>query len=55
MRFNLKGPHKCSHTEIVFYRDENGVVHPFPSDNAELVRREGTDEAKRRLDVILKG
>jgi len=50
MRFELKDG---SFTEVIFVR-VNGVITPFPTYNTELVRREGTTEAKKLLEEILK-
>ena len=50
MRFQLRDG---GHTEVHFYRDEDGKTHPFPEANAELVREQGTEEVREVLDLIL--
>lgn len=42
------------HTKVFFFKDEGGVIRPFPSDNAEIVRNQGTKESKEILNKILK-
>ena len=43
------------HTKVFFYKDEEGVIQPFPSDNADIVRVQGNKESKERLNKILNG
>jgi len=49
-RFELIGRH---YTEVLFYTDKDGKTQPFPKYNAELVEKEGTEEAKKQLRKIL--
>ena len=41
------------HTEVFFYKDIQGVTHPFPAENAAIVRDHGTEEEKEMLERIL--
>lgn len=34
------------HTEVFFYKDNQGVTHPFPWENADIVNSRGTEESK---------
>jgi len=43
------------HTRVLFFKDEGGVIHPFPSYNADIVRNQGNKESKEILNKILKG
>ena len=43
------------HTRVLFFKDEEGVIHPFPSYNADIVRNQGNKESKEILNKILKG
>jgi len=49
LRFELIGGR---HTEVLFYRD-GGRTAPFPSDNADLIMAEGTEESRELLERIL--
>ena len=49
-KFPLKGG---SHTEVVFWTDKHGKVHVFPTENARLIREEGTEEARKALSKVL--
>ena len=51
MRFELEDG---GHTEVFFYKDVQGVTHPFPAENAEIVKSQGTEEDKEMLERILK-
>ena len=42
------------HTMVVFFKDDQGTTHPFPEENADIVRRHGTEESKEMLERILK-
>lgn len=50
MRFELADG--C-HTEVLFWKDRE-VINPFPSENVELVRKSGTEEAKELLERVIK-
>lgn len=41
------------HTRVFFYKDVDGKVHPFPSDNANIVLTQGTEASKEILNRIL--
>ena len=43
------------HTRVLFFKDEGDVIHPFPSDNANIVMSQGTKESKEILNKILSG
>lgn len=50
MRFELEDG---GHTAVFFYKDRQGKTHPFPSENANTVSSQGTEDSKERLDKIL--
>lgn len=39
---------------MLFFKDNAGVVHPFPSGNAGMVRDQGNKKSKETLNKILK-
>jgi len=41
------------HTEIIFYKDDQGTTHPFPSENADIVWNKGTEESENMLEKII--
>ena len=41
------------YTEILFYKDDQGSTQPFPMKNTEIVRSQGTEESKDKLEKIL--
>jgi hypothetical protein len=49
-RFELVGGH---YTEVLFYTGKDGKTQAFPKYNAELVEKEGTEDAKKLLHKIL--
>lgn len=51
MRFDLEDG---GHTAVFFYKDRQGKTHPFPSENANIVSSQGTEESKEMLERILK-
>ena len=42
------------HTIVFFYKDSQGTTHPFPVENADIVRSSGTEKSKEMLERILK-
>ena len=40
---------------VFFYRDIQGKTHPFPVENADIVRGQGKEEEKETLERILTG
>ena len=50
MKFYLKNG---GHTEVLFYKDDQGSTHPFPLKNTEIVWSQGTEESKDKLEKIL--
>ena len=51
MKFELEDG---GHTEVFFYKDVQGVTHPFPGENADIVKSCGMEEDKEMLERILK-
>ena len=41
------------HTEVFFYRNQEGETIPFPTSNSDIVRELGTEEAKEDLTQII--